>query len=288
MSAPIEQMIEKLPLVGSVGMKVSRTVHNAVLQAGGPVRQGADVLHGVWLRHPLHPLLTDITVAGVVMGAFFDTIAEVSGSNRAAWAGDRMAEVGTAAAIPTALAGLTDFSTVPKPATKPATLHAMLNIVGVGLSLVSVVERRKGHSGTGRMLSMTALGITVVSGWLGGTLVYRHKVGVDHRDQFSGPKQWQAVLDAADLPEQTPKRVEVGDAGVLLYREDGQIYAIGSVCSHAGGPLENGQFKDGCVTCPWHDSVFRLSDGGIVHGPTTQPQQSFQTREYDGQIEIRL
>jgi nitrite reductase/ring-hydroxylating ferredoxin subunit len=75
---------------------------------------------------------------------------------------------------------------------------------------------------------------------------------------------------------------------VLLYRERGRVSAIGSVCSHAGGPLEEGKAADGCVTCPWHDSVFRLEDGSIVHGPATRPQPSFKARVRNGQIELRL
>jgi nitrite reductase/ring-hydroxylating ferredoxin subunit len=74
----------------------------------------------------------------------------------------------------------------------------------------------------------------------------------------------------------------------MLYRQRSRVYAIGSVCSHAGGPLEEGKVKNGCVTCPWHDSVFDLRDGSIVHGPTTHPQARFETRVRKGKIELRL
>jgi nitrite reductase/ring-hydroxylating ferredoxin subunit len=48
---------------------------------------------------------------------------------------------------------------------------------------------------------------------------------------------------------------------------------------------EHGQ---GCVVCPWHNSTFRLSDGGVVHGPATAPLPSFDTRIVDGTVEVML
>ena len=79
------------------------------------------------------------------------------------------------------------------------------------------------------------------------------------------------------------------DRGVgLLYREGSQIFAMGAVCGHAGGPLEEGNFCGGTVQCPWHDSVFHLESGRVKHGPATQRQACFDLRVRDGQIEIKL
>jgi nitrite reductase/ring-hydroxylating ferredoxin subunit len=83
-------------------------------------------------------------------------------------------------------------------------------------------------------------------------------------------------------------RVDFDNKGVLLYRKGESLYAIGSVCSHAGGPLEEGKITANCVECPWHGSVFNLQDGRIVHGPATQPQPAFDVRERDGEIQIKL
>jgi nitrite reductase/ring-hydroxylating ferredoxin subunit len=86
--------------------------------------------------------------------------------------------------------------------------------------------------------------------------------------------------------------VEVEGYPVLLYRDGERVHAIGAVCAHAGGPLEEGEVE-GCeagrctVRCPWHDSVFDLRDGHIVHGPSVHPQRAFETRLNDGQVEVR-
>lgn len=284
----IEAAVERVPKVGDAGMQASRALHRAVLGGGEPARDAADVLHGTWLGHPLHPVLTDFAIGAWFFGGFFDAVGEIRDSPAARRMGDSLATAGTAVALPTAISGLADFSTLPRPAANPGTLHAMLNVASVGLYTASLAQRRRGRRDQGLALSFLAQGILLASAWLGGMLVYEDRVGVDHSEQFTGPRDWTPVLDETELPERTPKRVEVEGKGVLLYRVDGRIHAIGAVCSHAGGPLEKGQFRDGCVQCPWHDSVFDLRNGRVVHGPATRPEASFLTRVRDGRVELRL
>jgi nitrite reductase/ring-hydroxylating ferredoxin subunit len=94
----------------------------------------------------------------------------------------------------------------------------------------------------------------------------------------------------SELPEGTPTRVEVDGASILLHRQGGRILGIGAICTHAGGPLEEGKILDEeapCVECPWHQSVFRLEDGAIVHGPASVPATAYDARVQQGKIEVR-
>jgi len=283
-----EQAIKAAEGVGKAGTKLSTAVHHAVLAGGEPTRYVADFLHGTWLGHPLHPVLTDVTIGAWSMGSVMDLIGEVSDSDYSRKAADQLMTIGVVSAVPTALSGLADFSTFPDWSANTATWHAALNSVNLGLYVWSIVERKRGNRGRGILLSTIAFGLTCVSAWLGGELVYRSKVGVDHSERFEGPKKWTPVLESNELAEGQPKRVEFEGKGVLLYRNQGEVMAIGSVCSHAGGPLEEGKFEGSCVQCPWHDSVFDMRDGSIVHGPATSKQPSFETRVVNGQIEIRF
>ncbi len=270
------------------GTQVSTAVHKAILRGGEPARKVADALHGTWLGHPLHAVLTDVVIGAWMSGSFFDAVGVLQGSRRARRMGDALAAVGTAAAVPTALSGLVDFSTFPQWSARPATLHGMLNTVVIGMYTESLRLRRRGrHRGRALALSWLAQGLMGASAWLGGEMVYKHKVGVSHAESFDGPEDWTAVLEDARLTARKPRRVELDGKGIMLFRQRGRVYAIGSVCSHAGGPLEKGKIRNGCVTCPWHDSVFDLRDGSIVHGPATQPQARFETRVMKGKIEIR-
>ncbi len=84
------------------------------------------------------------------------------------------------------------------------------------------------------------------------------------------------------------KRVDVDGQAILLYRAGSSVSAISAVCAHAGGPLEEGKVADGCVECPWHQSVYDLKSGAVVHGPTTFPQPAYDTRITKGQVELRV
>ena len=166
--------------------------------------------------------------------------------------------------------------------------HATLNSVGLLLYLWSIRERRGGNRKRGVGLALTAFVITGFSAWIGGHLTFRKQVGVNHSQVLDGPQDWTAVLDAGELEMGEPRRVEVDEQSVVVYRSNGSVYAMGGVCSHAGAPLENGTFDDCRVTCPWHDSVFDLRDGSIVHGPATHPQPAFDARVRGGRVEVRL
>jgi Rieske Fe-S protein len=54
-----------------------------------------------------------------------------------------------------------------------------------------------------------------------------------------------------------------------------------------GGPLHEGTLADGCATCPWHGSQFRLYDGSVVHGPATGPQPAYDARRSGDRLALR-
>lgn len=284
----VDAAIQRISGAEEATNQLKDAIHQGVLKGGWPTRKLADFLHGTWLGHPLHPVLTDITIGAWAMGVFFDALAAIGGDRYAERAADTLIAAGIGSAIPTALTGLTDFSTIQKPAAPAATLHAILNEINLVLFILSLRDRRNGNRKRGVFLAALAAGLTLVAAWLGGHLVYGHNVGVDHSRSRRGPTRWTAVLDDAELAEHAPRRVDADGSPVLLYRTGKTIYAIGSVCSHAGGPLEEGTF-DGCyVQCPWHDSVFDLRDGSVRHGPSTHPQPGYETRVRRGLIEVRL
>ena len=133
---------------------------------------------------------------------------------------------------------------------------------------------------------MTGFGVITTSAYLGGHLSLGKGIGVDQTAFDEGPTDWQPVITDADLAEGTPTPVTVGAVPLLLVRRGATIHAISNRCSHRGGPLDEGELHDGCVTCPWHGSVFRLADGGVERGPAAYPQPSWRVRVRDGAIEV--
>ena len=41
-------------------------------------------------------------------------------------------------------------------------------------------------------------------------------------------------------------------------------------------------FHDGCLTCPWHGSVFRVADGSVARGPGNRPHSLFYSTRITG------
>ncbi len=63
--------------------------------------------------------------------------------------------------------------------------------------------------------------------------------------------------------------------------------ALADRCTHRGAPLHEGEVKEGCVICPWHDSVFDLRDGSVRSGPASRPQPVFDVQVSDGRVRVR-
>src|SRR5438552_17980483 len=84
------------------------------------------------------------------------------------------------------------------------------------------------------------------------------------------------------------RRVESEGVPVVIVREKGLLRAMGAVCAHAGGPLDEGKLEGEVVTCPWHGSRFRFGDGRVVGGPATFDQPPLVVRERGGIVEVKL
>jgi len=286
--AEVEQLIKRVPGLEQAGKQLANSIHSAVLQGGSLTRAIADVLHGTWFGHPLHPALTDIPIGAWALASGFDAYAGLGGGAQAEHTADTLIAIGVVAAVPTALAGMADYSAMDEDAIAVGTAHALLNSAGLGLYLLSMWARAHDRRGLGVLLSTTALSMVGASAGLGGDMIYRRSVGVNHAPPATEPTDWTAVLPLSEIGEYEARRVEIDGTPVLVYRDVERVYAIGAVCTHAGGPLEQGTFDGACVECPWHQSVFDMRDGHVVHGPATLGQPSYQARIRERQIEVRL
>jgi nitrite reductase/ring-hydroxylating ferredoxin subunit/uncharacterized membrane protein len=249
----------------------------------GPVK---DLLSGTPLGHPLHPALTDVPIGSFTAATVLDLI----GGERSRNAVEALLVLGIIGTLPTAGAGLADWSDTYGSEQRIGLVHAAANVVALSLFAGSLAARRGGRTGLGRMLSLAGMTALATGGYLGGHLTYSRGVGVNNAFYQHEPEDWTAVMDAANLQAGSPAKAEVDGATILLYRAADRIYAIGSRCSHAGGPLQEGKIDEGdrCVQCPWHGSVFRLDDGSVVHGPASIPQAAYDVRERDGRVEVRF
>jgi nitrite reductase/ring-hydroxylating ferredoxin subunit/uncharacterized membrane protein len=284
----VKQDLDEVPVLQKQGKQLAQVVHKAVLKGGEPTRNLVDLLHGTWLGHPLHPILTDIVVGAWTLAALCDLLSLNNNSAEVEKAADNLVTIGTMAAVPTAITGLADYSTIPNPAAGTALTHALVNDISISCYVASMQARKRGDRSKGIFWSMLGFGAVTLGAYLGGHLVFGKKVGVNHTEAASEPENWLPLMSEAELPEHEPKRVEVEGQSWLLYRHNNHIYAASAVCPHAAGPLEEGEFRGRTVQCPWHDSVFDLEDGKNIHGPSTYKLPIYEARVQNGHIEVRV
>jgi nitrite reductase/ring-hydroxylating ferredoxin subunit len=166
-------------------------------------------------------------------------------------------------------------------------VHGTLNLSATILYAVSLAQRRSGARIGARGTALAGYLVASLAAYLGGDMVYRDQIGVNHNHPIWTPLKFAPVLAEAELQEGDPRRVEIGERRIVLVRAGGRIYALAERCSHLGGPLADGMLEDGCIQCPRHGSRFALADGRPIDGPATIPQPTFETRVRNGQIEVR-
>lgn len=254
-----------------------------------------NLLHGTWLGHPLHPALAAVPVGSWTTALVLDSCDALglSGQGRLGDAADLALKVGAAGAVAAAAAGMADWRQVHGRDRRTGLAHAVLNSAALGLTVGSLALRRRGRRGLGRVASGAGWLTLAAGAYLGGHMVYRRRVGVDQADRSPEPRDFRPVLPIAELQEDRPRRIEVWDeaaramVGVVLVRHRGRVHAMGSRCSHLGGPLDEGWVQKGGLVCPWHGSRYCLSTGQVLDGPSTAPQPRYDVRIRDRQVEIR-
>jgi nitrite reductase/ring-hydroxylating ferredoxin subunit/uncharacterized membrane protein len=257
----------------------------AAFQAGGQTgRRIRDFLHGTWLGHPLHPVLTDVPLGAWTVATVLDLAGrDTRSQGRAA---DAAIGIGLAGAVGAAVTGMTDWQHTADEERRVGLLHALLNISATALYATSLALRLRGARTAGRSIGGLGFAVALGAAYLGGHLVYRKRIGVDHAPHPDWG-DFVTALPEPELRESVPRRVDVRGVPVVLIRRAGRIHALADSCAHLGGPLSEGEADDVAIRCPWHGSRFALDDGAVLEGPSTFAQPCFDVRVRAGQIEVR-
>ncbi|MGC5332436.1 Rieske 2Fe-2S domain-containing protein [Micromonospora sp. DT62] len=275
--------IEQASGLDRVGDRLQR-----VVQATLRPQRVRDLLHGVWLGHPLHPAMVQVPVGAWISTAVLDLM---PGQRRAA---ATLCAVGTVSALPAAITGLNDWAALARDQRRIGLVHAASNSVGLAFYAGSVAARMTGRHNLGRTLGFLGLGAASMGAYLGGHLAYKQGAQVNQSisELHRMSDGWHSIADMAALPERTLITRDVDDVSVILYRHGDEVTVMLERCPHQSGPLGEGEVReiDGhdCVVCPWHGSAFRLNGGEVVHGPSGNDQQILPTRVVDGVLETRL
>lgn len=241
-----------------------------------------DFLYGTWLGHPLHPMMTDVSLSGWTMSMAFDLLGEEKAS-------DIALRIGTLSAVGTAVTGAAqwfDLQEMEEPRRLGA-LHAALNSTALGFYIASVVLRQQDKRTAGLATAWTGHTISLTSAWIGGHLSYVLGIGVS-RNAFTEPAtEWVDAIEQSALADGQLTRAEVDGEAILFLKHGDHIHATSAICTHVGGPLDEGELQGSCVKCPWHGSEFDLETGHVKHGPATDAIDVYETRISDGKVQIR-
>jgi len=285
----LDRVIRGQAWLDPVAEAVQKAVGSFYTALGMPGVSIKDVMHGTKvLGHPLHPALTDIPIGAWTVGVLADWIFIATGRVPQV-AGDLALAVGLAGAILAALTGYTDFHETTGHERRTAVVHGLTMTGVIAIEAVSLVMRLgPGVRPAAILLSTMAWLIVVVAAYVGGQLTFGIGSAVNHNAFFDGPMEFVRVGTRDDFPEGEMRRVEAKGLPVVIVRRQGLLHAMGAVCSHAGGPLHEGELDGDVVTCPWHHSKFRFEDGRVVGGPATFDQPPLFVRERGGIVEVKL
>ncbi len=247
-----------------------------------------DVLHGVPIGHPVHPVAVQVPIGAWVSASILDF---VPGQQRAAAI---LTGAGVVSALPAVVSGYADWSQLHEQQMRVGLVHATANALAEGCYVVSLGHRLRGRRVRGKAWALAGLSIVGFGGLLGGHLAYRQASGANHVEDVPHrvAPGWHDIAGLDELAEGRLEKRVLGEVPLVLFRRGSAVDVLAGLCSHLSGPLDEGSVTeeddDSCVVCPWHKSTFSLHTGEVVHGPATSPQPRFQTRVVDGVVQVCL
>ncbi len=286
----VDRVIRARSWLEALGTLLQRMVGGVYGGLRGPGRFLKDVAHGTRpLGHPLHPALTDVPLGAWFVAVVADIVALLDHAVPTQ-AGDLALTVGLVTGLAALITGLTDHHETYGHELAVATAHGLLMVLVMALMFVSLLLRWfAGLDLHGLAVALAVAGLLLALGaaYLGGHLSFGLGTMVNRNAFTEGPEEYVPVGAPGDFAEGQLRAVSAGGVPVLVVRRNGRLQAISDTCSHAGGPLHEGELRGDEVICPWHGSRFCVRDGSVRGGPATFAQPVFEVRERAGTFEVR-
>ena len=254
--------------------------------------------------HPIHPALIPFPIAFLVGACGFD-VAGVILDDPELWSvGGRLAWVGVVSGLLAAVPGFIDyfFSVPPKSTGKTrATKHMAVNLAAIVLFTIASQQRPSISTEPSVLLLIieaAALGLLTAGGWMGGVLVGRNQISVDHRYADAGKWNEQRIAGASGEVVKAAQKDELRvNQMKLLHTERGRIVlgrtesgwvAFDDRCTHRGASLADGVMICSTVQCPWHGSQFDTRNGEVRVGPAKTSIATYELEERADGVYLQL
>jgi 3-phenylpropionate/trans-cinnamate dioxygenase ferredoxin subunit len=92
------------------------------------------------------------------------------------------------------------------------------------------------------------------------------------------------VARQEDIPPGSRLHVDLEEESIIILNIEGEYYCIADLCTHDGGPLEDGDVLDHQIECPRHGARFDVRTGAVTRLPATDPIPTYPVRVEDEQI----
>lgn len=257
-----------------------------------------------FMTHPIHPMMVGFPIAFSTAAPLAD-LAGLMGDwpsllTVGAYSSIAAVVTGIAASVP----GFIDYVTVVPPnssAKTRATYHMIVNLVALAIMAAGWAFRdweTFEPTPLAVVLEFASIGVMTVGGWMGGTLVYRNQIGVDHRYAEAG--KWReehmevdgdglaTVEGVKELAVDQMILVHTDGKRIVLARTEEGLTAFDDACTHKGGSLAGGMMACGTVMCPWHGSQFDVNDGSVQAGPAKKAISYYEVEEVGDKATISV
>lgn len=255
--------------------------------------------------HPIHPMLVGFPIAYLFGSACLDICGRAAHRPELNATARHLNTLGLGSALLAAVPGIVDYAFAVPPASsarRRATSHMFANLSALGMFAAARAGRGKGSRPSLLTLAVEACGTALMAaaGWMGGTLVYRNQIAVDHRYADAG--KWRLDVVAPDatgsglldvgaddeLGVDQMKLLRIGPRRVVLARTERGHVAFDDRCTHRGGPLSDGALVCDTVQCPWHGSQFDVHTGEVKRGPARDNFECYEVETRAGRVLLRL
>src|ERR671924_1889293 len=103
--------------------------------------------------------------------------------------------------------------------------------------------------------------------------------------------EWVKVGETGDwapAPGQVKVLLPRPELRIALCNVDGEFYAIDDVCTHDGGPLDQGEVFENEIGCPRHGARFDVRTGKALTLPAVFPVKSYPVKVEDNDILVEV
>ena len=107
----------------------------------------------------------------------------------------------------------------------------------------------------------------------------------EQKTELTGPDLGKGV-PLSTLVDGAPLLGHAQGEPVILVRRGEELFAVGALCTHYGGPLAEGLLVDDTIRCPWHHACFSLRTGEALRAPALNPVPCWRVEQRDGNAHV--